>query len=163
MNNSDRLSEILDEMRGLMEEAKDIVRVSDLDEFSKNRAKYYWMNGIDQFLEEKDNNICVVQETVNRMIEAEKDSSQDDTEGEDWEEDWKEAQKEHNLPEYVNEVYKRFAADCFAEGFELQHYNGRRHFSGPGVVVSDIQEVIRCTEIPVVWDNMGRDYIVYPK
>jgi hypothetical protein len=70
-----------------------------------------------------------------------------------------EEKKEYKLP-----AYQKFVEECEAAGFEVRHYNGRNFFSGPAVVHTDVQAVIRVTSVPVQWDNMGKtDYIIYPK
>lgn len=64
-------------------------------------------------------------------------------------------------------VYKKlehiqFVEDCEAAGFDTRFYMGRFFWRGPSVVCEDIQDVIRATEVPVQWDNMGFDFVVYP-
>jgi hypothetical protein len=73
------------------------------------------------------------------------------------------AQQEYELEDYKQDSYRRFVAECYDAGLSLRHYNGRFYFKGPAVVTSDISIVIRATTVEVQWDNMGLDWIVYPK
>ena len=66
--------------------------------------------------------------------------------------------------------YAQFRADMEAAGLELEDYKGRYFYDGPAVRTDesrnegpDLQEVIRMTTVPVQWDNLGYDYIVYPR
>lgn len=83
---------------------------------------------------------------------------------EDFEYNWEKARCEYDLPDYEKEKYKRFVIDCCNVGLEdVRNYRGRCFYEGPGVVVSDISKVAKITKVPIQWDNMGLDYIVYPK
>jgi len=68
------------------------------------------------------------------------------------------------MPEkYENKKYEKFRRDCEGEGLEVWHYRGRYFYEGPAVSVPDIQDAIRATTVKVQWDNLGLDYVVYPK
>ncbi len=68
------------------------------------------------------------------------------------------------MPErYENKKHQKFRRDCEGNGFEVRHYRGRFFYEGPAVVAHDIQDVVRATTVKVIWDNMGLDYIIYPK
>lgn len=56
-----------------------------------------------------------------------------------------------------------FREDMANAGLEVIEYKGRYFYEGPAVIVRDIQEAIRATQVTVQWDNMGRDFVVYPK
>ena len=76
---------------------------------------------------------------------------------------YQEAIKEYNLPDYEDENYRRFVAECYDAGFPITHYDGRNFYHGPAVIVDDVQSVIRATQVKVLWDNMGLDWVVYPR
>lgn len=66
---------------------------------------------------------------------------------------------------YNSEVGNVFVQDMEAAGFEVRQYSGRFFWQGPAVNAGDHEEflaVIRATEVPVQWDNMGKGWIVYP-
>jgi hypothetical protein len=68
------------------------------------------------------------------------------------------------MPEkYDRPKYEKFRKDCENAGFDVWHYRGRFFYEGPAVTVGDMQDVIRATTVKVQWDNMARDYVVYPK
>jgi len=67
------------------------------------------------------------------------------------------------ISDYEQESYKQFIRDVRCEGYEPTHYNGRFFFKGPCIIVENIQDGIRATNVEVQWDNMGRDYVIYPK
>ncbi len=68
------------------------------------------------------------------------------------------------MPEkYQWPKYEKFRKECEVAGLEVRHYRGRYFYEGPAVTTSDIQDVIRATKVKVQWDNMGLDWIVYPK
>jgi hypothetical protein len=67
---------------------------------------------------------------------------------------------EHN---YTNADYLQFVEDMEEAGLEVRHYRGRFFWEGPAVVVSDLQEARGATEVACQWDNMGLDWIVYPR
>lgn len=46
---------------------------------------------------------------------------------------------------------------------KMRYYEGRFNWTGPAVVVSDIQEVLSHTKVKCQWDNMGKNFVVYPK
>lgn len=59
-----------------------------------------------------------------------------------------------------------FTRDLLSEGFKIRDYDGRDFYHGPAVTVDDmdgVRAVIRATSVPVMWDNMGKGLIVYPK
>lgn len=68
------------------------------------------------------------------------------------------------MPEkYKSKNYEKFRKQCEEAGFNVRHYRGRYFYEGPAVTVHDIQDVIRATTVEVQCDNMGLDYVVYPK
>lgn len=56
-----------------------------------------------------------------------------------------------------------FREDMANAGLEVIEYKGRYFYEGPAVIVSNIQEAIRATQVDVQWDNMGKDFVVYPR
>lgn len=72
-----------------------------------------------------------------------------------------------NLPNYTNQTVLQFVEDMRSAGYDVEHYHGRFYWQGPAVRTDEagtpsLQDVIRATTIPVQWDNMGYDWIVYP-
>lgn len=61
--------------------------------------------------------------------------------------------------------YDRFREDCEAAGFEVTDYEGREFYRGPAVKCerSELQDVIRATDVSVQWDSLGMGLIVYPR
>ena len=53
-------------------------------------------------------------------------------------------------------------------GYKWEDYNGRYYYHGPAVRTDEdngptLQDVIRATKVALQWDNLARDWIVYPK
>jgi hypothetical protein len=67
------------------------------------------------------------------------------------------------LPEYTNEDHKQFVTDMQAVGLKVRHYRGRFFYQGPAVVVPEVQNALSKTQVQCTWDNMGKEYIVYPR
>lgn len=70
--------------------------------------------------------------------------------------------------EYLDPHYTKFIDDMESTGYAWEDYSGRYFYHGPAVRTDEengptMQEVISATTIPCQWDNMGYDYIVYPK
>lgn len=61
------------------------------------------------------------------------------------------------------ESYLKFVQDVEDAGYEWREYQGRYYYNGPGVVVSSTCELDDVTSVSLQWDNMGLDYIVYPR
>ena len=66
--------------------------------------------------------------------------------------------KQHGRTDIV-----KFMEDMKRVGLKMRFYQGPFHWSGPAVVVSDLQEVLAATRVNCQWDNLGLDYIVYPR
>lgn len=64
---------------------------------------------------------------------------------------------------YQKQHYQQFAEDMRNAGLEVKDYRGRNFYFGPAVFCGDIQYAIRMTKVKVQWDNMGFDFVVYPK
>ena len=64
---------------------------------------------------------------------------------------------------YIDPDHKQFCSDMILASIPVSHYNGRFCWRGPAVRVSDIQDVLSYTKIKCMWDESGRDYVVYPK
>ena len=67
------------------------------------------------------------------------------------------------MPMNKTDCYVKFRQECEEAGLEVEDYKGRFFYDGPAVRCKDIQEVIRATTVDCQWDNMGLDWIVYPK
>jgi len=80
---------------------------------------------------------------------------------------YEQARAEFNLPEYWSSVYRKFVSDFYAaDRRTLRHYNGRRYYSGPAVIVprNELVKAIRETTVLVRWDEMGvSDLALYPE
>lgn len=57
----------------------------------------------------------------------------------------------------------RFMRDMKRAKLKLRYYEGRWYWKGPAVVVGSIQDVLSNTKVRCQWDNMGVDYVVYPR
>lgn len=59
---------------------------------------------------------------------------------------------------------QRFVEDMENADLSIySNYMGRNFYKGPGVIVDSIQEALAATRIPCQWDNMGKQFIVYPQ
>lgn len=64
--------------------------------------------------------------------------------------------------------YEQFRKDMERAGYDVREYHGRFFYHGPAVSTNEsdgptLQDVIRATKVSVQWDNLGLDYIVYPR
>lgn len=57
----------------------------------------------------------------------------------------------------------KFMKDMRRAGLKIRYYQGRFNWSGPAVVVPDIQDALSNTRVKCQWDNMALEYVVYPK
>lgn len=50
-------------------------------------------------------------------------------------------------------------------GYEISDYHGRFGYHGPSVKCSaqEFQDVLRSTEVRVMWESLGKGYVVYPE
>lgn len=56
-----------------------------------------------------------------------------------------------------------FVIACRDAGFQPYEYEGRFCYVGPGVTLPDLSEMGRLgTDIPLAWDNLGKDFVVHP-
>jgi len=60
---------------------------------------------------------------------------------------------------------KQFKKDMEAAGYEVRLYRGRYFYRGYAAEVpkDKLQDAIRATYVEVQWDNLGLDYILYPR
>jgi hypothetical protein len=69
---------------------------------------------------------------------------------------------------YSEPRYEQFRRECEAAGIEVEHYRGRFFYEGPAVRTDEdgwptLQDVIRASTVPLQWDNLALDWIVYPR
>ena len=57
----------------------------------------------------------------------------------------------------------RFVEDMEEAGLDVRQYRGRFFWTGPAVVVDDLQDALSATNVRCQWDNMGRGWVVYPR
>lgn len=59
----------------------------------------------------------------------------------------------------------RFMRDMKRAGLvkHMKYYEGRYFWTGPAVVVDNIQVVLSHTKVKCQWDSMGLGYVVYPR
>jgi hypothetical protein len=68
-----------------------------------------------------------------------------------------------------NDKYEQFIEDMERANIEYDgEYHGRYFYHGPAVRTDEKgfptrQDVIRATKIELQWDNLGNDFIIYPK
>ena len=65
--------------------------------------------------------------------------------------------------DYDDPRYKKFCDELESLGYNLIHYEGRFFFKGPAVIVEDSSTAMANTTVRCQIDNMGLDYVVYPK
>jgi hypothetical protein len=68
----------------------------------------------------------------------------------------------------MTDEHIKFTEDMEEAGFEVRDYNGRFFYKGPAVATDrsngpSLQDVMGATRVPLQWDNLGLDYIIYPK
>lgn len=75
-----------------------------------------------------------------------------------------------SFPEEENDKdnYDQFIEDMKNVGIEYEEYKGRFFYHGPAVRSHEKgfptrQDIIRATKVELQWDNMGLDFIVYPR
>lgn len=78
-------------------------------------------------------------------------------------EEFEKIREEYDLPNYEEERYRQFCVDMCRASIKVIHYNGRYWYKGPAVVWPRVSEVKEKTSILLQQDNMGMDYVVYPK
>jgi len=75
----ERLNDIRDEMNDLLEEAKNLVRLSG-DKFAYDRAKAYWLGGMENYLGEgklsSQLSGCSMEETINSLEPCDEDDDE---------------------------------------------------------------------------------------
>ncbi|MCL4756688.1 MAG: hypothetical protein KJ015_41440 [Myxococcales bacterium] len=66
--------------------------------------------------------------------------------------------------DYENDYYTTFVAEMSRAGRDTRHHNGRHGYSGPAVTADrdDLQAIIRETTLPLAWEELGLDLIIYP-
>jgi hypothetical protein len=67
-----------------------------------------------------------------------------------------------------DDKYEQFVRDMEIAGIEYEEYHGRFLYHGPAVRTNEKgfptrQDIIRATKVELQWDNMGFDFIVYPR
>ncbi len=60
---------------------------------------------------------------------------------------------------------RRFADDVERMGYEAVEYHGRWGYHGPAVKCSaaELQDVLRATEVRVMWESLGKGWVIYPE
>lgn len=65
------------------------------------------------------------------------------------------------------ERHAKFTDDMDNGGYGVEDYRGRNFYEGPAVRIDDaseLQDVIRATDVQLQWDQLGRDsLIIYPR
>ena len=67
--------------------------------------------------------------------------------------------------EMGREDVRRFMRDMKRAGLKskMRYYQGRNFWTGPAVVVDDVQEALSHTAVKCQWDRMGKGSVVYPR
>lgn len=63
---------------------------------------------------------------------------------------------------YSHPEYKQFIHDLAASQVKVFHYDGRFWWSGPAARCQQLHQVMSRTSVPCVWDEIGKEFIVYP-
>lgn len=69
------------------------------------------------------------------------------------------------MPKWTEPGHRKFEEDLERMGYEVEEYRGRWGYHGPSVKVdmSELQDVLRATDVRVVWDTLGKDgLVIYP-
>lgn len=63
---------------------------------------------------------------------------------------------------YSEPEHRQFCLDMAAAQLPVTHYDGRFYWSGPSVIVDDLQDVLGATKVKCVWDELDSRFVVYP-
>ncbi|MEG4916306.1 hypothetical protein [Microcoleus sp. B7-D4] len=64
---------------------------------------------------------------------------------------------------YSEPEHRQFCLDMAAAQLPVTHYDGRFYWSGPSVIVGDLQDVLGATKVKCIWDEVGSRFVVYPR
>lgn len=64
---------------------------------------------------------------------------------------------------YFHPEHRQFCLDMAAAQLPVTHYDGRFCWSGPSAIVDDLQDVLGATKVKCVWDELGTQFVVYPR
>lgn len=64
---------------------------------------------------------------------------------------------------YFHPEHRQFCLDMAAAQLPVTHYDGRFYWSGPSAIVGDLQDVLGATKVKCVWDELGSQFVVYPR
>jgi hypothetical protein len=64
---------------------------------------------------------------------------------------------------YSEPEHRQFCLDTAAAQLPVKHYDGRFYWSGPSVIVDDLQDVLGATKVKCVWDELDSRFVVYPR
>ena len=64
---------------------------------------------------------------------------------------------------YFHLEHRQFCLDMAAAQLPVSHYDGRFSWSGPSAIVDDLQDVLGATKVKCIWDELGSQFVVYPK
>ena len=64
---------------------------------------------------------------------------------------------------YSEPEHRQFCLDVAAAQLPVKHYDGRFYWSGPSVIIDDLQDVLGATKVKCVWDELDSRFVVYPK
>jgi hypothetical protein len=64
---------------------------------------------------------------------------------------------------YLEPEHRQFCLDAAAAQLPVKHYDGRFYWSGPSVIVNDLQDVLGATKVKCVWDELDTRFVVYPR
>jgi len=64
---------------------------------------------------------------------------------------------------YSEPEHRQFCLDVAAAQLPVKHYDGRFYWSGPSVIVDDLQDVLGATKVKCVWDELDSRFVVYPR
>ncbi len=71
--------------------------------------------------------------------------------------------KEYKLPPYMKPIFQQFVVACCKQKLPLQNYRGRNFYDGPATYTDNLNQTIQnLTPIPVISDNLGKGWVVYP-
>jgi hypothetical protein len=64
---------------------------------------------------------------------------------------------------YFHPEHRQFCLDMAVAQLPITHYDGRFLWSGPSVIVDDLQDILGATKVKCIWDELGTQFVVYPK
>jgi hypothetical protein len=64
---------------------------------------------------------------------------------------------------YSEPEHRQICLDMTAAQLPVKHYDGRFYWSGPSVIVDDLQNALGATKVKCIWDELDSRFVLYPR